>query len=269
MNAERMPLLSDVVGQREPDGARHLFNHVSTDGALRQTLAAHGYVHLPSAVLAERLKDAVALESFRASWGRLPVDDYMNDGGRYRRRRHAVLAAGQGQVWLLPYRPHFQSRAYNALNGGIARRYAQIEARTLVSPVLEVCLKAMLDTLPTAPEAHWFLEAHQFRIVARPGEEGRPTPEGVHRDGVERVFMALVGRDNVTGGVSCIHAPDGSVLETVCLREPLEAMLVDDAAVRHGVTAIRPLEPGREGVRDMLVVTARREAGILCDRRQL
>ncbi|MEJ2654544.1 MAG: 2OG-Fe dioxygenase family protein [Acidihalobacter sp.] len=36
------------------------------------------------------------------------------------------------------------------------------------------------------------------------------------------------------------------------------AMLCDDAAVRHGVTPIHVLDPAYDGVRDMLVITARR-----------
>jgi hypothetical protein len=39
---------------------------------------------------------------------------------------------------------------------------------------------------------------------------------------------------------------------------PLEAVMVDDTRVAHGVTPIMRLDPARGGHRDMLVVTFRR-----------
>lgn len=264
MNSEGMPFRPAADESPESRPARYLFrHHAPVECHARQDLDAHGYAYLPPEVFAARALEGAgktALQALQTSWERLPPDAYMNDGGRYRRRRHAVFAARRGEVWLLPYRPHFQSRAYNALNGGIYRRYAEIEAGIIDNPVLQACLRATLDSLESDDAtACWFIEAHQFRIIARHGEEGRPTPEGVHRDGVERVFMALMGRDNADGGISRIHASDGGLLEEICLSRPLEAMLVDDAAVRHGVTPIHVLDPARDGVRDMLVITARRE----------
>ncbi len=264
MKSERTPLRPEMAVSIDDRPARHLFRHAAEACRARQDLDVHGYAHLrPEDFAARALGEdgGRAFEALRASWDRLPPDSYMNDGGRYRRRRHAVFAVQGGDVWQLPYRPHFQSRAYNALNGGIYRRYAEIEPGIIDNPVLQNCLRAALDSLDSPDAGNcWFVEAHQFRIIARPGEEGRPTPEGVHRDGVERVFMALMTRDNVGGGLSRIYGADGELLQELCLERPLEAMLVDDVAVRHGVTPIRVLDPAREGVRDMLVITARRAA---------
>lgn len=262
MNSEWMPLRPDAAVFPEGRPARHLFRHTPGECRARQDLEARGYAHLPPESFAARALQAdgdEAFEALRESWARLPPDAYMNDGGRYRLRRHAVFAAQGGDVWQLPYRPHFQSRAYNALNGGIYRRYAEIEPEVIDNPVLQNCLHAALDSLE-ADDARscWYIEAHQFRIIARRGEDGRPTPEGVHRDGVERVFMALMARDNVGGGLSRIYTTDGTLLQELCLERPLEAMLVDDAAVRHGVTPIHVLDPAYDGVRDMLVITVRR-----------
>ncbi|HTR17943.1 MAG TPA: 2OG-Fe dioxygenase family protein, partial [Acetobacteraceae bacterium] len=41
--------------------------------------------------------------------------------------------------------------------------------------------------------------------------------------------------------------------------EPLEAALVDDSRVYHGVTPVLPLDPARPAFRDVLVVTFRHE----------
>ncbi len=60
-------------------------------------------------------------DAFAASWDDLGLDTYMADGGRYRRRRHAVFAAGPGRDHAQAAAAALQSRDYNALNGGIAR----------------------------------------------------------------------------------------------------------------------------------------------------
>ena len=98
---------------------------------------------------------------------------------------------------------------------------------------------------------------HQFRIEARTGEHGQPTPEGLHRDGVDYVLVLLVDRRNIASGVTRIHALDGRTLGRFTLTEPLDAAIVDDRRVAHGVTPVEPLEPGKPAYRDVLVVTFR------------
>ena len=50
----------------------------------------------------------------------------------------------------------------------------------------------------------WKIEMHQFRIEPSPRESGKPTPEGMHRDGVDWVFVGLIARTGVAGGVTGI-----------------------------------------------------------------
>lgn len=232
---------------------------------------AAGFLHLLPEALSAALGgevDESDLPVLRESWERLQVDTYMNDGGRYRLRRHAMLFACGGRVCRLPHRPHFQSRAYNALNGGIQREYAEIEAETLANPLLQACIRLALESLDAGPaEGEWFIELHQFRIVAQAGVAGYPTPEGIHRDGVDRVLMVMMGRENVRGGVSEIYSVGASEPSArIRIERPMEALLVDDAAVQHAVTPILACDPHREGRRDMLVITVRRSlaAPALC-----
>ena len=42
------------------------------------------------------------------------------------------------------------------------------------------------------PGLDWHIECHQFRIEARQDAAGQPTPEGVHRDGVDCVLVLMV-----------------------------------------------------------------------------
>jgi hypothetical protein len=93
------------------------------------------------------------------------------------------------------------------------------------------------------PGRDWHIECHQFRIEARAEAAGQPTPEGVHRDGVDCVLVLLVDRVNIESGTTTVHALDGTQLGSFTLAAPLDAALVDDTRVKHGVTAVRPLDP--------------------------
>ena len=102
------------------------------------------------------------------------------------------------------------------------------------------------------------MEVHQFRIEARSAEAGRPTPEGLHRDGVDWVLVLLINRENIASGVTTIHAAGGDMLGQFTLTAPFDAALVDDQRVAHGVTPVEPIDPSRPAYRDVLVVTFRR-----------
>ena len=194
-------------------------------------------------------------EAFARSWDDLGLDTYMADGGRYRKRRHGAWAAGASGVTRKPHQPHYQSRDYNTLNGGVARWFAPVDDSPALDSVLRTCL-ALFDGLTPMPA--WHVEAHQFRIEARPGSDGKPTPEGMHRDGVDWVLVLMIGRENIEEGETTIHALDHTTLGSFTLRAPMDAALVDDNRVFHGVTAVRAKDPARPAHRDVLVVTFRR-----------
>ena len=101
----------------------------------------------------------------------------------------------------------------------------------------------------------WKIEVHQFRIEAREGQAGRPTPEGLHRDGVDYVLVLLVNRRNIASGVTGIRDLQGTALSSFTLTTPFDAAIVDDQRVAHGVTPVEPLQPGEAAHRDVLVVT--------------
>jgi hypothetical protein len=200
-------------------------------------------------------------EGFAESWNDLGMDTYMADGGRYRRRRFAVFAA-DAQGWRRkPHQPHYQSRDYNALNGGIERWFEPVTEATAANPAFRSILdvsRAVFDDLAHRPS--WHVEVHQFRVTARPDELGQPSPEGMHQDGVDYVLVLLVDRVNVASGVTAIHGADRRELGEFTLTDPMDAAWVDDWRVFHGVTAITPVDPGKPAYRDVLVVTFRRES---------
>jgi hypothetical protein len=200
-------------------------------------------------------------QAFAASWDDLGLDTYLGEGGRYRKRRHATFRAMAGEpIHRAAHQPHYQSRDYNPLNGGIARWFdpvlPEVAAGASMTTILEAC-RTLFERL--SPARAWHIEVHQFRIEARSGVEGRPTPEGMHRDGVDHVLVLLVGRRNIQSGVTSIHDTAGHNLGSFTLAEPFDAAWVDDHRVMHGVTPVEPIDPAQSGFRDVLVVTFRKE----------
>ena len=229
---------------------------------LAETVAREGFAFLAGADMRTLLRAIGPLtdwDAFAASWDDLGLDTYMADGGRYRKRRHAVFEADAQGIRRKPHQPHYQSRDYNPLNGGIERWFAPvtdpIAAGASMTTILGFC-RALFDRLTPTPS--WHIEAHQFRIEARAAEPGRPTPEGVHQDGVDHVLVLLIGRRNVRQGVTTVTDLARRPLGSFTLAEPFDAALVDDNRVMHGVTPIEPIDPARPGGRDVLVVTFRR-----------
>ena len=197
---------------------------------------------------------------FAASWDDLPRDTHLPDGHRYRRRRHATLSAAAGSTAfrIEPHQPHYQGLEYNALVGGIERWFDPIRADVLAGATFEAVVAFCMRLFGALrPQADWHIECHQFRIEARSDAAGLPTPEGVHRDGVDYVLVLLVKRANIRSGTTTVHAPDGSQLGSFTLDAPLDAALVDDARVKHGVTPVHAIDPARPACRDVLVVTLR------------
>ncbi len=82
------------------------------------------------------------------------------------------------------------------------RRSAHIPA---LLAILATChrLFERLTPAPLQPD-FWHVEIHQFRIEAHAGQEGQPTPEGMHRDGVDWVLVLLVNRVNISEGETSI-----------------------------------------------------------------
>jgi len=199
-------------------------------------------------------------EQFAASWGDLRLDVHMADGGRYRKRRHAVYSVVPGgAIAREPHQPHYQGVDYNPLNGGVQRWFEPVTAEAGSSDSLHTLLAlcASLFGALAPAVARWRVEMHQFRIEASLGAPGQPTPEGPHRDGVDYVLVLLVSRHNIEQGTTVVYDLERRELGSFTLTQPFDAALVEDARVYHGVTAVTPLDPQQPAWRDVLVLTFR------------
>jgi hypothetical protein len=235
------------------------------DRTLVDLLSQDGFVFVHGDAMRRALEPFGSLDdwnTFAESWNDLELDAHMADGGRYRRRRHAVFgAAADGPIERRSHQPHYQGLDYNPLNGGVARWFAPVTDAVAGGESLRTILefsRALFSRLATG-EPHWKIEVHQFRIEAQRGSEGLPTPEGMHRDGVDFVLVLLVNRENIASGTTSIHGMDGHERGRFTLTSPLDAALVNDSRVAHGVTPVKAIDAAQPAYRDVLVVTFKHE----------
>jgi hypothetical protein len=207
--------------------------------------------------------DPKEAQAWSVDWHDLPPDNFLKDGGRYRRRRHSCFVVAGEQVKQAPHRAHWQPLEYNALHGGMQRLFEPMSANlaqsstwlTMLSKLGQMCsaLKPEVDK--------WYVEAHQFRIDTTDGI-GRPTPEGAHRDGVDFVAVILVDRHSIKGGETRVFEVNGSAGQRFTMTEPWTLLMLDDERVIHESTPIQPLnaDGSGESYRDTLVLTFRAKA---------
>lgn len=199
-----------------------------------------------------------SINEFINTWPNLESDTFMADGGEYRERTHGVFASSKTDnlIRLLPYQPHFQTKYYNELNGDTARYSKEIPEQLLKNEVFEGLMKLSHHLIFGLKPSNYYIEVHQFRINAEEDTFGLPTTEGIHRDGVSYVLMAMLQRNNVDGEETEIYDLDKKPLAKFTLTDTLDIAIVDDTKVFHGVSPIYKLSTTKnEAYRDVLVIT--------------
>lgn len=189
-------------------------------------------------------------------WNHLDPDAYLSDGGKYRERRYAELKydVGSDALTHLGETEFFQSAAYNAVNGG-SRRFTLIEDSFLQGKLLQRILKHFAKRFAAelqVPSLELFL--HQVRIIAQPGAAGQPTPEGIHKDGVNFSCQVLFGRHNLEGGESMIYSNNKEPLLAATMLNPLDFYCFKDPDIYHSVTSVQSADGVTRGTRDILGV---------------
>ena len=204
------------------------------------------------------LTETAAWGEFVDSWNDLHQDQFMADGGTYRFRRFSEfqLDMQARSITTLPHVAYRQSKQDNYLNGGIDRMYSPIKSEIQTNSAFIAVLLRYADVLaPLHPGAQWFAQVFQNRVFANQNQLGQPTPEGVHRDGVDYVLTLLMKRYNINGGESATYLADGvSVTAKVVLQTPGDYILLNDRATKHSVQAIVRDDSEQIGYRDALIV---------------
>ncbi len=216
------------------------------------------FLFLPGDALGDQLGlTQEDIQGFASHWPRLTPDRYMGDGGTYRFRRYGALDSRPGSARQpMPHGPYQQPKYINHLNGDVARMFDPLEPSFMAHPTLN----RLLDWLTTLYDQceggrqRWDIRLHPYRVLARQTEKGNPTPEGLHRDGVDYIVSMMVSRCNVEGGETTITDNDGLVLWQRTLQKPLDIVIGKDAHTLHAVSPVSPIDAGKEACRDVLVI---------------
>ena len=228
--------------------------------SLRADICGRGYTFVLGSAFHLSSDIEKCWEELRRDWNHLPADVCLKDKDRYRFRRYDrfFFLPVSGELLPLPHAAFFQSKEVNKLHGGIQREFAGIRARTFENTFLRQLIKfdfCQFSSKSNMIQKPWEVGIHEIRIVAKPGEAGKPTPEGLHRDGYNFIAMHLIRRQNILGGVTTIYDKRKQPLQALKLLDPLDSVYVEDARVMHDVTPVYSETNDVEGIRDVLVVT--------------
>ncbi|MCB9796939.1 MAG: 2OG-Fe dioxygenase family protein [Alphaproteobacteria bacterium] len=197
--------------------------------------------------------------AFMAGWGALPPDPFLDAGATFRRRRfrYCHFSPETGALRPYPRMPYYQPRHVNRYVRTDERDFEPMGEEALRSPFLRALLQADFAMLPEAyrrVSEPLVVDLHQVRILACAGEDGEPTPEGLHHDGNDFTIAHLIDRENVSGGESIARPRAGGAATRCLLAEPLDSLVIWDARMLHAVTPIHTLDAERPAWRDTLLV---------------
>ena len=228
-----------------------------------QAIQTDGWLFIAGDDLQDDLElDEEYISSFSRYWDSLSRDEFMADNGTYRYRRYSQfeLRDPDGELKLLTHEPYSQPKNINTLNGGVDRVYPPLEEGFINHPLFISILRGLgrIFNQAEGETCKWRIRLHPYRILTDAEETGKPTPEGLHRDGVDYIAMMLIRRVNVSGGVTTVTDNERNVLCTKTLSQPLDVIVADDHRVMHEVTPIL-CSKGSQGYRDVLVIAWERE----------
>jgi hypothetical protein len=227
----------------------------STTGV--QQLTSRGVLFVSPAELAGRLKITEdAWQRFAAHWDDLAPDKYAAKLGVVRQRRYGQYSFADGTATPVSIGAFVQPERSNPLYIGTDRDFEPLTESFTADPLLDkllTLLAGFADALDTV--SPWTVKVHPFRVIAPAQSHGKPTPEGLHRDGVTLVTSLLIGRRNALGGESSVLDMHGHRLLTTTLAERGALLISDDRRTLHGVSPIYSLDGCAPAVRDVLVIT--------------
>lgn len=233
--------------------------NISSTQDIRSCLDKDSYALILSDQFSMPPELEVAKHQFVSDWPALEADTYLKKGSSFRFRRFNYfyyIPDGEG-VRPFPPMPYYQSSDYNQYAGDVQRHFCPFSDESKHNPFLHALIEFNFAQLPLTADKRkgpWKVEAHQIRVVTNAGETGEPTPEGVHQDGVDFVFVYLVERHNIKGGGSIINDTEGNCLYQGTLENPFDAVVVRDPDVFHGATSIVPDDLGKPSYRDVLLI---------------
>ncbi len=194
------------------------------------------------------------LQDLQHKFDSLPLDNYTE--GFYRYRRFSRFSVSGSKIARIPHSTFYQDLNDNRLLGGIQRDYQELN-QDLVTEKEFVSLLIKFSSYCQIQSDIQSLNigVHQIRITCSSGQSGNPTPEGIHRDGVDTIGILGVNRHKIKGGITSLFYPDWESLIFQKEIHPGQLLIVDDKCLWHHTSPITPVSFSNAGFRDVLIFT--------------
>jgi hypothetical protein len=184
----------------------------------------------------------VNIEKVKVDYPYLTQDPYVKEGFR---KKH-IVRFNYKQPNIFIYKknePLYQSSNINPTHGNLMRIYPDYIPPFLVAFTIHIA---------NIPDNQSILVQAQ-RITCEPDQKGLPSVEGWHRDGVTRIGILCVDRNNINGGVSefRMNEAPANILEIQLL--PGHFAVFDDDTIMHRVSPITPKDEKTQGYRDVML----------------
>lgn len=127
------------------------------------------------------------LQPLRHYWSDMPLDQYLAEG--YRQRCLTRFQYRSGKLYPLKSSSVYQSRENNKVFGDLPRQFSDLNSEMIIHKSFLGLIKLFVNNLPKLSN-NQVLWVHQIRINVSPSLQGRPVPEGIHRD--ERLYVAII-----------------------------------------------------------------------------
>lgn len=233
-----------------------------------ENLARDGYAYIPADFYYGNVLRDGDLRELRADYMNLEAEfglgelDPYSPGNRYRSYAQLRIEPDSTDFEYGVFEPYLQTAKYNPDTGGVVREYPLISAELQGNGLLRRLLRSDIEFLRAYPRidadpADLMVGLHLFRYLAYPDAPAYSSPNWLHKDDENVVFLHLVGLSgNIVGGDNVI-APNGKQFETVLrLTDPFDTLVVNHDKL-HAVTPVgtnsrNPVAPAR---RDVLLVT--------------
>jgi len=199
------------------------------------------------------------LDEIKDSFNDLPETDHAD--GKYRLRKYSrikVFCDGGGEVLLSPLEDSEfnQSKDYNKHQGGMTRKFANIDTQVIESNAISEMVRAFFNACEIY---HWDgeFDIHQMRVKCLGGAT-QLSPEGWHQDGYDYIAVVGVDRNNIIGGEMLLST---SKVDAPFLQATIDTgtlVIVDDSYLWHNGRSIQPIDDNKPAWMDVLVFTLKK-----------
>lgn len=242
--------------------------HTLGEAPYAKALEADGYAFIPSefyfgSVLDDRDKKELRADYLQlsAAFGDLQLDPY-STGNRYRKYAQLRVDKDSTDFEYGYFEPYLQTKKYNPDTGGVVRTYPlisdELQKNRMLSQILQSDINFLrcYDRLEADP-SEMMVGLHLFRYLAYADDPAYSSPNWLHKDDENVVFVHLVETSaNIVGGDNVIARDAKSFETTLRLSDTFDTLVVNHDKL-HAVTPVgtRGTNTAVPSHRDIMLVT--------------